>query len=120
MDQFVQSMREKVGRYSFSCRNEFDMQFQFGEFLHEEDYSFGAEVWLTKKDRVDFTVNIPGGIVAIEAKIKPPTIGHLRQLARYAIPTVKALVLLSIRPMVVPTVLAGRPCYNIALWSNLL
>lgn len=120
MDEFFHKLQGKVRAYGFTCQNEFDMQNQFAEFLHAEDYSYRREVQLSARDRCDFTINVPGGIVVVEAKIKPPTIAHLRQLERYAIPTAKALILLSVLSIKVPPALAGRPCYNLALWRNVI
>jgi hypothetical protein len=122
IEEFINRLVAKLEGYRFRCQCEADMQLQFGEFLNNEDYSFTRENRITRTERADFTVDIPGGIVVFELKFPKkggPTVADLRQLMRYAQPNVKALVLVSVRPIAVPPYLAGLPCFNIAIWRNI-
>lgn len=76
------------------------------------------EVRIAAGDLIDFLVHVPGraGGIGIEVKIKGERGAIARQVARYAAsPLVDAVVLATLRPMVLPATVAGKPAVVVDL-----
>ena len=105
--------------HRFIFNNEAELQLQIAELLASHGHRFQREFSLTTADRPDF-FHLPTGLV-IEVKIdgSPYAIG--RQVQRYIRhPQVHAVLLISSRPIPLPSNLDGKPIAQASTWRGAL
>ena len=98
-------------------RDEFSLHREIVARLQRASVPFEREVQMGAKKRPDFML----GSVVVEVKIQGSAMGILRQLKRYADdPRVEGVVLVSTRPITLPSLLGGKSVLAVDLWQNLL
>lgn len=115
-------VRDLLMGYRFRGVREADYQQAIEDILAQRvEVPFEREVWLTRRDRIDFLFD--GGL-GIEVKVDDTRAKIIRQLGRYAqSERVTELLLASSRPSLVdniPDVILGVPVMTLALRGALL
>lgn len=118
----AREVRELLMRYRFRGVTEADYQEIIEDTLNQHlTASFQREVWLTRRDRIDFLID---GGVGVEVKVDDTRARIIRQLGRYAqSESVSELLLVSPRPSLVagiPEMILGVPVTTLALRGALL
>lgn len=97
--------------------NEFALHDELARRLTAAGIGFEREVRMGAKKRPDFRIDD----IAVELKIDGGVMAILRQLKRYADdPRLAGVVLVTTRPVSIPSSLGGKPLAMVSLWRNLL
>ena len=105
---------ELLGRHSFHCANEDELQRAVATVLAHESVGFRREVRLTPRDRVDFMV----GSIALELKVQTDPKSVFRQALRYAEHRDVTAVIVSStthHALRLPLVANGKPLFGMQL-----
>lgn len=95
------------------------VQIAIQRLFTRERIQHGREVWLSKKDRIDFLV----GTIGVEVKAQGGVGAVIRQLERYANCTgVSALVLVTTKSTLarIPTILCGKPAHAAVILPGII
>ena len=118
INEKISSVIENLRKYQWETKDEKLLQ----EELHKvflKDFNYIKEYRLDNKNILDF-FNEELGIV-IECKTQGTSMQIYRQLKRYAeFPQVKAILLVSSKPMGLPAIIESKPAFIYLLGKNWL
>ncbi len=108
IEDTINTVLSIINKYRFIFSDEKELQHSIEKKLIEANIEFKREHHLSETDIVDFFIDG----VAFEIKIKGSANAIFRQLKRYAEnDSVKAIVLISAKPMGLPETILDKPSY---------
>ena len=108
-------MRSAIEGAQLFPNNESEMQRQLAALFASAGIIFEREKRLSDGERLDFFIEG----VAVEVKMRSHSREVVRQLKRYAeLPEVNGIVLIARTPVVLPSLLSGKPVYGVFTWRQ--
>lgn len=93
----------------FDLHNEKILQQQIESCLNKEGINFKREVELSKRDKIDFIVNIDGQKIGLEIKIDGNAKSIYKQLQRYCLHDIDAIILATNKTVGLPEQINNKP-----------